>query len=58
MIKDIIIHRRDRERSGKGKCLNHPTDALEALRRPGNEVSAKRRGRVYQARPQDAQTIS
>ena len=39
MIKEIIIHRRDREGSGKGKYLNHPHDALKGAENARNTLS-------------------
>ena len=51
MIKDIIIHRRDREGSGKGKYLNHPPDALEALRRRGRGIILGLYSRTHRKRP-------
>ena len=38
MIKDIIMHRRDREGSGKGKCLNPAPDALEGAENARNTL--------------------
>ena len=38
MIKDIIIHRRGREGSAKGKHLNHPPDALEGAENARNTL--------------------